>query len=406
MKATKMLFWLFSVMFLVGTSCHNDEIMTKESQDIMLDIELDMKQRSMVKQGNVFANTFLMHVTEKNENTLISPFGLQAVLAMLANGANEEVYNEILSTLGMTYYTQSELNEFYRKMLTSLGEEEDPKVELSLANSMWIQNNYIIQENYISKMEETYEATVKNIDFKSLEAAKASIDDWARKKTNSTIKNLNLPIEESTIMVLANVLYFSGKWQTPFSKSNTYNDNFMCEDGTIQTVPFMHGLKKNVAYMETDCFQWVSLPFGNRSFSMNILLPKKEENLEDVISEAEWGTTSDTKYISVNIAMPRFKMEVKKELKDILQRMGITKIFGNGSLPKISDGLFVSFLQQNAYLEIEESGVEASNVTSSGSVPTAPEITYAEMNLNRPFVFAICENSTNAVLFMGKIANI
>jgi serpin B len=139
---------------------------------------------------------------------------------------------------------------------------------------------------------------------------------------------------------------------------------------------------------------------------MIFLLPKEGKDLADVLPGAEWKASDDAWNPSVNMALPRFKLETVKQMKETLDAMGISKIFTQNSLPGIAENLCVSFVQQNAYLEIEESGVKASAVTSSGVLEMSPEITLVEMNLNRPFAFAISENSSDAILFMGKIAKI
>lgn len=396
---------MMAIMLFVGTSCNNEDT-PQDYTGVKVNIELDMQQRSIVEKGNIFANKLLLQTIEENENTLISPFSLQVVLGMLANGADEEAYKEITSTLGMQSYSEAELNGYFQKMVNAIAGEEDPKVELALANSMWIQNDYSVQDSYVSKIAENYDATVKSVNFGDLDKAKATIDDWAKEKTRSTIKELNLPIQESTKMVLANALYFSGKWAKPFNEKNTWIEDFTCEDGSVLKRSFMHGLKKNVAYMETDKYQWVSLPFGNESFSMNILLPKEGNKLADVLPDAEWNATDNATIISVDLSMPRFELNTKKEMSDALRKMGITRLFNSNSLLKIAEELYVSFVQQNSYLKIEEDGVKASTVTSSGIDTMAPEITFAEMKLNRPFAFAICENSSGAMLFMGKIARL
>jgi serpin B len=406
MGANNLLWILLCGISLLGISCSNDDIPENDSPGVKTNIVLSNQQRSIVEYGNNFANELLVKTIKENENILISPFSLQVVLGMLANGADEEAYNEIVSTLGLKNYSQTELNEYFQKMSEGIIGEEDPKVELALANSMWIQNEYSINGNFKSGIQQWYEASINHVDFNDLGKVRTAIDQWAREATNSTIKELGLPINESTIMVLANAIYFSGKWASPFNEKNTSNGTFICEDGTTQTVPFMHGLKKKATYMETEDYQWVSLPFGNESFSMIFLLPKEGKDLADVLPGAEWKASDDAWNPSVNMALPRFKLETVKQMKETLDAMGISKIFTQNSLPGIAENLCVSFVQQNAYLEIEESGVKASAVTSSGVLEMSPEITLVEMNLNRPFAFAISENSSDAILFMGKIAKI
>lgn len=406
MKTNNFLWMSLCSIFLLGISCNNNDTPEVDSQGVKTNIVLNNQQRSIVEYGNNFANELLMKTIKENENTLISPFSLQVVLGMLANGADEEAYNEIVSTLGIGNNSRTELNEYFQKMSEGIIGEEDPKVELALANSMWIQNEYPINSNFKSQMQQLYETSINNVDFNDLGTVQTAIDQWAREATNSTIKKLELPIDESTIMVLANAIYFSGKWASPFSEKNTSNDTFICENGTTQTVPFMRGLKKNATYMETEDYQWVSLPFGNESFSMIFLLPKEGKDLADILLKTEWKASADAWNPSVNMALPKFKLETVKQMKETLDAMGISKIFTENSLSGIAENLYVSFVQQNAYIEIEESGVKASTVTSTGMLGATEEVTMVDMNLNRPFAFAICENSTDVILFMGKIAKI
>ena len=406
MKSLKNCWWMF--LLFLGTSCsnENDDVLNEDSQGVRTNIELDVQQRSIVASGNTFSNKMLIETMKENENTLISPFSLQVVLGMLANGANEEAYNEIVTVLGLENYSLAELNEYYRKVFMGVVEEQDPKIDLSLANSVWLQEGSSVLDEYVNRITGCYGTPFYTVDFTDVSGTKAKIDRWANEETNSTIKNLGLPITEATKMVLVNALYFAGKWTSPFSETNTIGGTFTCEDGTEQKVSFMCGLKKSVAYTETENYQYVSLPFGNESFSMNFLLPREGKVLMDVLSETEWMVESDMQKISVDMELPKFKLETTKELGQTLQGMGITEIFKNGGLSGIADGLAVSFVQQNAYLEIDESGVEASSVTSSGLVESAPTVELAEMNFDRPFAFSICENSSGAVLFMGKIAKI
>ena len=406
MKINRFLWISLCGISLLGASCNNNDTPVIDSLGVKTNIVLNNQQRSIVEYSNNFANELLVKVIKENENTLISPFSLQVVLGMLANGADEEAYNEIVSTLGIGNYSQTELNEYFQKMFEGIIGEEDPKVELALANSMWIQDEYFINSNFKSQMKQWYEASINNVDFNDLGMVQTVIDQWAKKATNSTIKELGLPINESTIMVLVNAIYFSGKWTAPFSEKNTSNDAFISENGMTQNVPFMHGLKKNVTYMKTEDYQWVSLPFGNESFSMIFLLPKEGKDLADILLRAEWKASDDAWNPSVSMALPRFKLETVKQMEETLEAMGISKMFTKNSLSGIAENLHVSLVQQNAYLEIEESGVKASAVTSTGMESASPEVELVEMNLNHPFAFAICENSTGVILFMGKVAKI
>jgi serpin B len=67
------------------------------------------------------------------------------------------------------------------------------------------------------------------------------------------------------------------------------------------------------------------------------------------------------------------------------------------------DEIFISFVKQNTFVEVNEEGTEAAAVTTVGF-----EVTSANPNefiVNKPFVFAIRERMTNTILFIGKVSN-
>lgn len=80
----------------------------------------------------------MTHAAKENKNILISPLSLQVTLGMLANGTNEQAYNEIITALDLKDYSLEELNEFHKIVMNGILNEQDPKVELSLSNSMWM----------------------------------------------------------------------------------------------------------------------------------------------------------------------------------------------------------------------------------------------------------------------------
>lgn len=159
MKTNNFLWMSLCSIFLLGISCNNNDMPEIDSPGVKTNIVLNNQQRSIVEYGNNFANELLVQTIKENENTLISPFSLQVVLGMLANGADEEAYHEIVSTLGIGNYSRTELNEYFQKMSEGIIGEEDPKVELALANSMWIQNEYPINSNFKSQMQQLYETS-------------------------------------------------------------------------------------------------------------------------------------------------------------------------------------------------------------------------------------------------------
>ena len=64
--------------------------------------------------------------------------------------------------------------------------------------------------------------------------------------------------------------------------------------------------------------------------------------------------------------------------------------------------LLVTMVKQNTFVDVNEEGTEAAAVTTVGMgiVSLPPSFV-----VDRPFVFAIRERTTNTLLFIGQVAN-
>jgi serpin B len=71
------------------------------------------------------------------------------------------------------------------------------------------------------------------------------INTWVAESTKNLIteiidpNNLNHLPDTVTELVLANAIYFKGKWKQRFNKKSTKDDKFYRLDGTTVDVPFM-----------------------------------------------------------------------------------------------------------------------------------------------------------------------
>ncbi len=184
---------------------------------------------------------------------------------------------------------------------------------------------------------------------------------------------------------------------------------FFPETGDAVNVPTMSGKMPVVTYAANN-FTALELPYGRGNFSMLFLLPT-EGTLTDFIEGfqmEDWN--SMTQYFesasvldTIEISIPKFKFSYEKVLNDQLQSMGMTDAFNPAvaNLSGITDeSVFVSFVKQNTYIEVNEVGTEAAAVTTIGiELTSMPNSFYA----NKPFVFVIREKTSNTILFIGKV---
>lgn len=342
------------------------------------------------------------------DNLFVSPLSLHMAMGMLLNGAEGETAQQIAKTLKMDGVSHNDLNEAYKALLRGLP-NADPKVELGLANSVWYRNTFQVETNFLNVLRQSFDAEVAGLNFND-PSAKDKINGWASSKTNGKIPKVIDEIRPEHVLFLMNALYFKGDWKYQFNPESTSDAPFQLADNSEKTVKMM-SLKENFKVAHQANYSAVQLPYANGQFNLTLLIPDPGTSANQVIdglSATAWNElrTSLLKEANVRVGLPRFTLEYEIKLNDALVAMGMPKAFTDAAeLGKINPTapLTVNFVKQNTYLGIDEKGTEAAAVTTIGvgvtSVGPDPYI------CNRPFVLLISENTSNTILFMGRIMN-
>lgn len=406
-------------MLLMSNSCDNsaDEIKDPLIGKVTEPLKIDLKgvEVSISKSDQAFAFDFFSQVFDeerhdKDENFMVSPFSLSMALAMTWNGSANATKLAMQSTLGFDDWGDDDVNSYFKKLKNAF-EKTDPLTKLSIANSIWTNHNVKILPKFITLNQAYYNATVEAVDF-SHPATVGKINAWAANNTNDLINDVIEETSPSDLMYLLNALYFKGIWASEFAVKNTSKMTFTADNAVQSKVDMMH----QEAYF--DCaadenMQLVELPYGNKAFSMMVLLPKEGKKLTDVIlalkSEDYWtnlkGNLSNRK---VDLFLPKFKTEYSKKLNNVLTQMGMGIAFSadGADFSRMSDrDAFISFVSQDTYIATDEVGTEAAAVTSVGVVVTSfpPTDDKVLFKANRPFVYMIQEKSSGSILFMGAV---
>ncbi|QMU29641.1 serpin family protein [Adhaeribacter radiodurans] len=364
-----------------------------------------------VSSSNDFAfRAFTALRTEENGNNLfISPLSISSALTMTYNGADGSTKEAMRQTLGFEPQSDAEINLAY-KSLSELLVNMDKKVTFNAANSIWYAQQYQLLAPFIQNNQDYFNATVQGLDFAST-TAKNTINNWVKDKTQGKIEGIVESIRPEHVLFLVNAIYFKGTWTYPFTKNLTKPGPFQKEDGTTVNVDFMTMKKGRYLLYQDAKQQVIDLPYGNRQFSMTIIVPKAQNTVQDIAGSlsssqlANWLSSADSS--SLELQMPKFKLEYKKELSETLTQLGMGEAFTKQAnfsrmLSNSNQGLAISEVMHKAFVEVNEEGTEASAATSVGVVLTSmPSI----IQVHRPFIFMIREKSSNAILFIGQLMN-
>jgi len=377
-------------------------------------IELTAAMQQRVGQDNEFSFDLLKktiaNTTERN--VFISPLSVSIALGMVRNGAEGVTKTEMNSTLKMNGLTDTEINEYYRLMQTTLP-TLDPKTKLSIANSIWIResNDFQVKPPFLKTNSDYFNTYVKMMDFNQAWAVD-TINGWANRKTNGLIPKVINGIDPTTMMLLMNAIYFKGTWVTQFDKKATTESNFTDEDGQSLKVNMMI-VTDTFAYAEDAKAQYMNMPYGNKAFSMTVILPKQGKTTTEILNTmtaASFTSVVDKlEKQKVHVYFPRFKVKQTFLLNKMLQDMGMKKAFQeNAELDGIAalKPLFVTFVKHDTYVEVTEEGTEAAAVTTVGVGTTSADPLERYFIADRPFLFVIREKSTGIILFIGKMGNV
>ena len=380
---------------------------------------------SALVQGNTSFALDLYHFLaneKKDRNRFFSPYSISLAFAMAYGGARSNTETQMKNifhyTLGQGYLHSA----FNALSLDLASREQDydkdgvKDFQLKIANSMWGQKGYIFLTEYLDLLAENYGAGIRLVDLQhEPDSSCKAINDWINEKTEGLIKGgiSKDDLNEYSLFVLVNAVYFKAKWMYEFSETSTHDDTFYAPQGKV-TIPMMY-LWPTVKYGEGENYQAAEIPYKGNTSGMVVLLPKEgkfEEFEASLTAERLAQIIENLKSQVVVLKLPKFDYRPDEiNLKDVLSRMGMTDAFKNpdadfSGMDGIPHWIYLHFARHKAFVSVDEHGTEAAAVTvmggGGGGYPETPKI---EFIVNRPFIFLIRDRVTGTILFMGRILN-
>ena len=340
-----------------------------------------------------------------NKNVFISPLSISIALTMTYNGARGATKQAMAKTLEIEGLDLGAVNQASAE-LREIIESADPQIELAIANSIWIRNTFdVVNPDFLDRNDRFFGAEIASLDFDDPQTVE-TINQWVNRNTQGKIQKILGEIEEHEVMFLINAIYFKGGWKGKFDASKTQDGVFHLLDGGEKQVPMMSHTC-NYSYFERGDFRAVGLPYGEGRVSMYIFLPEHSSNLDEFL--ADLNAENWENWLSrfwnerdLRLIMPRFRLEYEMLLNDALKALGMEIAFIPfvANLEGIAPLLFIEKVIHKTFLEVNEEGTEAAAVTL---VSPPPASSPGPFIVNRPFFFAIHDNWTNTILFMGIV---
>ena len=356
--------------------------------------------------------SLLVKSAGNESNMVASPFSISAVMAMALAGAGGSTSEQMLSVFSFSDKEKDTI-EGYEAILNGLVDLND--ITLDTANTLFVHQNYQILEAYLSKIKKHFKTSPRNLDFGNDEEARNVINCWVEEKTRDKIQELIPPgsITDLTRLILVNAVYFKGNWKDKFEVEETKKEDFTLLDGSTAKVDMMTRKGKyNFAVNNDIGCTVLMMPYKGERLSMLIYLSNDPAKFNEL--EAKFASLDPAEFQVMDrefiVSLPKFKVETTHaKLVSNLRELGLVDIFdqAKADFSGISGNkdLYVSDIIQKAFIEVNEEGSEAAAATAmmmkTYMMPAPPKKFYC----NRPFLFAIRDNLTGMMLFVGRVVN-
>ncbi|KAH9525659.1 Serpin B6 [Bulinus truncatus] len=372
------------------------------------------QELSLSSASSDFSQRLYQEIARDKSNVIYSPYSIHSVLTMTSLGARGETLTEMRTTLGISSLGD-EVHGMYRELIQKLN--SDSITEIHTGNVIFVKSNHTVEPKFINDTWHYYFAKTDNIDMSGDWGLEKPINDFIANQTENMIKDiLELgAIDNSTVMLLINTIFFNGQWEREFNKSLTRSQNFELLGGQAKQVDMMHDTKAiQIKRDYSNCVDIAVLPFRGGRFSLYIVLPQKVDGISDV----EKLLTQPVKvqrmftgfnYGKVQLAVPKFKTESTINLNGALKNLGIVKAFQpTADFSDIinKDQLYITDAVHKAVIDVQESGTVATAATSvsMGVRSSASGKDEGTFIADHPFIYFLRDVESGQILFQGKFS--
>ncbi|OEL18816.1 putative serpin-Z8 [Dichanthelium oligosanthes] len=392
-------------------------------------------------------------------NLAFSPVSIYSALALLAAGAHGATLQELLDALGGE--SRDDIAAFARGVAESALADRSglggPTV--AFACGAWHDAAWALLPEFREAAAASYKAEARAVDFSNEpEKAVSEINGAVAAATDNHVDSIldSRSVNTLTSLVVASAIYFKGKWEAPFAKSQTRVGKFYRLDGTTTDVPFMCSARSQFIAIRNG-YKVLKLPYKSPApplpppppprrrkkssqsntgdepskvdddelpkYSLCIFLPDERDGLAALVEKFAsgpgfWHYRLPTVQVPVgDFRLPKFKLPVSGSIRHVLtDDMGINSAFNAGDadlsdMAKRDDDpgtpLYVGDVCHKVVLEVNEGGNTATVATGSsmlcGANAVMDQPVTVDFVADHPFLFFLIEEVSRAIVFVGRV---
>jgi serine protease inhibitor len=330
------------------------------------------------------------------------------------------------------------------------------RYEVRVANALWGEKTYPFKQSYLDTINKYHGAAAFPVDFiNAPNATRKRINAWVQKQTRDRIKDLIPPraLNKRTRLVVANAIYFKGRWTEPFQEDQTKQRSFTLAGGKKVKVATMHGYLSTARYAafnkdgsffatptlvnpdkpdskprypDSNGFEMLEMPYKGGDISMVVIVPRSADGLpalEKTLTAANLKSRlGKLRARSVEVFLPKYRLESSFDLGRTLKPLGMKRAFDPGledgaqfeGMSKARDPehqLYISKVLHKAFVEVGEKGTEAAAAAAVIKSEKKSAVEDCErlvpftpiFKADKPFLFLIRDQKSGTILFLGRV---
>ena len=378
-------------------------------------------------------------------NAVCSPLNIYMALSLLAEVTDGNSQKQLLEFLSADDIDALRKN---ADALWNSNFMDTPANKSILANSLWLNQSVDYDMETLERLATEYHA-YSFVGDPGSEAMTKGLRSWTNKATGGLLEQYvqNMELKPEMVLDIVSTLYYHAMWQNDFLKELTQKEVFHGAHGDT-TVDMMHQ-QLGMAY-RSEKVTAVNLYLKDGAY-MYFYLPKEGVEIEELVADPEifWirrrlyelgqeltelGKTIDYQdgeavreydeivekryadygwtFPIVHASIPKFQVEQKTDLKELLVREGMTDILDPAvsdftPLTKEGQGIALDKAEHAATIQIDEEGVTGAAYVEEFLLGAASDKDREEIDfvLDRPFLFALY-SLDGSILFEGIVRDI
>ncbi|XP_012922242.1 protein Z-dependent protease inhibitor isoform X2 [Heterocephalus glaber] len=290
-------------------------------------------------------------------NVVFSPLGVALAMAGLMLGANGQTRAQVEHGLQLQALSEPQPL-LLPALFKQLRETFSGSLELGLdqGSFAFIHKDFDVKETFLNLSKRYFDTEFVPTNFRNASEARGLMNYYINKETQGKIPKLFDEIIPETKLILVDYILFKGNATMLVVLMEKMGDHLDLED-----------------YLTTDLVE-------------------------------TWLRNMKTR--KMEVFFPKFKLDQKYEMHELLKQLGIRRIFSPladlSGLSATPRNLQVSKVLQQSVIEVDEKGTEAVAGTLSEIIAySMPPI----IRVDRPFHFMIYEETSGMLLFLGRVVD-